>query len=265
MGGLQERDRRDGGGGFNETREAAAAAAAAAAREGGRERREAPAFPSEPPYVAFVGNFPFDASKEDVLATCAVEDASIVRVRPMTDRTQTRVRGYFVEVTDAETLREMLKADGVAVGDRPLRVNVAEERRSSLDKGRRHSHDRGQRRNSNQNQRTAGIGAAVGDNIVEPAAERKKLVLKPRSVEADSGDAAFAGSSSIFGGAKPVDTTKVLEEVERKIDAELHREPIKVPTPKEKRKTPPTLKVHDEPVAVEDSNVFSLLSIEDDE
>ena len=39
----------------------------------------------------------------------------------------------------------------------------------------------------------------------------------------------------------------------------------KVPTPKEKRKTPPTLKVHDEPVAVEDSNVFSLLSIEDDE
>ena len=263
MGGLQERDRRDGGGGFNETREAAAAAAAA--REGGRERREAPAFPSEPPYVAFVGNFPFDASKEDVLATCAVEDASIVRVRPMTDRTQTRVRGYFVEVADAETLREMLKADGVAVGDRPLRVNVAEERRSSLDKGRRHSHDRGQRRNSNQNQRTAGIGAAVGDNIVEPAAERKKLVLKPRSVEADSGDSAFAGSSSIFGGAKPVDTTKVLEEVERKIDAELHREPIKVPTPKEKRKTPPTLKVHDEPVAVEDSNVFSLLSIEDDE
>ena len=143
-------------------------------------------------------------------------------------------------------------------------MNVAEERRSSLDKGRRHSHDRGQRRNSNQNQRTA-VGAAVGDNIVEPAAERKKLVLKPRSVEADSGDSALAGSSSIFGGAKPVDTTKVLGKSRRKIDAELHREPIKVPTPKEKRKTPPTLKVHDEPVAVEDSNVFSLLSIEDDE
>ena len=160
MGRIQ-RDARGGGGGGG-----------GGGGEGGRERREAPAFPSEPPYVAFVGNFPFDASKEDVLATCAVEDASIVRVRPMTDRTQTRVRGYFVEVADAETLREMLKADGVAVGDRPLRVNVAEERRSSLDKGRRHSHDRGQRRNSNQNPRTA-AGAAVGDNIVEPAAERK--------------------------------------------------------------------------------------------
>ena len=63
-------------------------------------------------------------------------------------------------------------------------------------------------------------------------------MLKPRSVEADSGDSAFAGSSSIFGGAKPVDTTKVLEEVERKIDAELHREPIKVPTPKENEDAP---------------------------
>jgi len=260
MGGLHEIDRRDGGGGFNETREMGAVTP-----EGGRERREAPVFPSKAPYVAFVGNFPFDASKEDVLATCGVKDESVVRVRPMTDRSQTKVRGYFVEVTDAETLREMLKADGVVVGDRPLRVNVAEERRNSTDKGRRQSHDRGQRRKSNQNQWTA-IGSPAGDNIVEPAAERKKLVLKPRSVEADSGDAAYAGSSSIFGGAKPVDTTKVLEEVERKIDAELHREPIKVPTPKEKRKTPPTLKTReDESMAVEDSNVFSLLSIEDDE
>ena len=145
------------------------------------------------------------------------------------------------------------------MGDRPLRVNVAEERRSSLDKGRRHSHDRGQRRNSNQNHRTA-VGAAVGDNIVEPAAERK-LVLKPRSVEADSGRLAFAGSSSIFGGAKRW-TTKVLEEVERKIDAELLRRSSA--DAKGETKTPPTLKVPTNRSQWR-TLVFSLLSIEDDE
>jgi translation initiation factor 4B len=187
----------------------------------------------------------------------------------MTDRSQTKVRGYFVEFPDADGLREALKADGFVMGDRPLRVNVADERKS-IDKGRRTSMDRGQRRNSHREDQWTSVGnAAPTANIVEPAAERPKLVLKPRSVEMDSGDPAIAvGSASIFGGAKPVDTSKILAEVEKKIDAELHREPTKLPTPKHEKKvhSTPALKIQEEVVTrVEDTNVFSLLSIEDDE
>ena len=191
-----------------------------------------------------------------------------VNVRAMTDRSQTKVRGYFVEFPDADSLREALKADGFVMGERPLRVNVADERKS-MDRGRRSSTDRGQRRNSHREDQWTSVGnAAPVPKIVEPAAERPKLVLKPRSVERDSGEPPIAvGSASIFGGAKPVDTSKILAEVEKKIDAELHREPAKLPTPKHEKKVhTPVLKIQEEVVTrVENTNVFSLLSIEDDE
>ena len=240
--------------------------------EGSRERtapreREPAAFPTKPPYVAFVGNFPFEATQDEVLKACGATPEA-VNVRAMTDRSQTKVRGYFVEFPDADSLREALKADGFVMGERPLRVNVADERKS-MDRGRRSSTDRGQRRNSHREDQWTSVGnAAPVPKIVEPAAERPKLVLKPRSVERDSGEPPIAvGSASIFGGAKPVDTSKILAEVEKKIDAELHREPAKLPTPKHEKKVhTPVLKIQEEVVTrVENTNVFSLLSIEDDE
>ena len=173
-----------------------------------------------------------------------------------------------MEFPDADSLREALKADGFVMGERPLRVNVADERKS-MDRGRRSSTDRGQRRNSHREDQWTSVGnAAPVPKIVEPAAERPKLVLKPRSVERDSGEPPIAvGSASIFGGAKPVDTSKILAEVEKKIDAELHREPAKLLTPKHEKKVhTPVLKIQEEVVTrVENTNVFSLLSIEDDE
>lgn len=243
-----------------------------AAKEGGNHERE---FPSKPPYVAFVGNVPFDASKEAVIEAIGAVD--IESVRPIADRTGSKIRGYFVEFHGPAALREALKADGATMGDRTLRVHVAEERRNSLDKGghdkdkgRRSSQDRGQRRNSGQKEHWNVVGdGSPAQRIVEPAANRPKLVLKPRSVETDSGDV-IVSNSAIFGGAKPVDTTKVLEKVERQIDAELHRDHAKQKhrvEKKEHRAMPhhSIIAEREQSAPVTDTNAFSLLSIEDDE
>ena len=238
-----------------------------AAKEGAHDERE---FPSKPPYVAFVGNVPFDESKETVIEAIGAVD--VTSVRPIADRTGSKIRGYFVEFHGPAALREVLKADGATMGDRTLRVHVAEERRNSLDKdkSRRNSHDRGQRRNSGQKEHWNVVGdSSPAPRIVEPAANRPKLVLKPRSVEADSGDVT-GGSSAIFGGAKPVDTTKVLAKVERQIDAELHRDHAKQKhkvEKKEHRAMPHNVVIAErvQPAPATDANAFSLLSIEDDE
>ena len=271
MGGWHEEESEHGGagGGFKETRgennseehhrNAQQQQRSSEHRERNRE------VPKTPPFIAYVGNFPFEMTQEAVLEAIGAREGGVVGVRPMTDRSKTKVRGLFVEFVDADALREALKADGVACGERILRVNVAEERsssgRNSTDKGRRDSSDRRRGGHHYNAPRVEAMG------ILKPDAERKKLVLQPRTVEVDA-DETHVGGQSIFGGAKPVDTTKILEEVERKIDAELHRE-HKMPTPKKKReqhhapKAP--LKIQEEPVAtVEDANVFSLLSIEDD-
>ena len=77
---------------------------------------------------------------------------------------------------------------------------------------------------------------------VEPAKERPKLSLKPRSVPAEEGAAPVAaaaaeaapaapsgaGSASIFGGAKPVDTAareRAIEERLKEKERERDREP----------------------------------------
>lgn len=59
----------------------------------------------------------------------------------------------------------------------------------------------------------------------EDLANRPKLNLLPRSrpVEAADGEAGNAKSSSIFGGARPVDTTAKLLEIEQKEAAERNR------------------------------------------
>jgi translation initiation factor 4B len=221
-----------------------------------------------------VGNFPFECTQDEVLKVIGTSHDRVVSVRAMTDRTKTKVRGLFVEFPTEEALREVLKYDGAHCGDRPLRVNVAEdrERMGSGSDRRGGSMDRGRRESSSRSRQQH--GPRVEElGILQPAAERKKLVLKPRSVETDVDvGEARVNSSSIFGSAKPVDTTKVLEQVERKIDAELHRE-HKIPVPKKKEPhnhpivspKQPSLKIHEEIVTkVEDANVFSLLSIEED-
>lgn len=231
------------------------------------KRRE---IPQKPPFVAFVGNVPFDTSKDEVLHALGAAIESVSNARPMTHRSGVKVRGYFVEFTTSDALVKALEADGVVIGDRQLRVNIAEERKTCTDKGHRNSHDRGHRRNLHNSHREqwTTVGDISAQRIVEPAVDRPKLVLKPRSIEKDSGEVAV-GKSSIFGCARPIDTSKVLEEIERKIDAELHRDHAKQ---KQKivKKGHKVLHhaaiVHEHsPTPVEDSNVFSLLSIEDDE
>ena len=227
-----------------------------------RERHETP-FPTKPPYTAFVGNVPYEGVSEEEVVHAVAGDLSdkIVNVRVVMDRSRTKVRGYFVEFSEPEALRRCIGTNGASLGDRPLRVNVAEERSETAPR-RRNSGDQHRRGYNFGRQETD-----FGDGAPAPAAERKRLVLKPRSVEVDA-DAPISVNSSIFGGAKPVDTTKVFAEVEKKIDAETGRVPAplkKTPT-KEHHRATPTLKIHEEKeVKVVAVNAFSVLSLEEDE
>lgn len=226
-----------------------------------RERHEAP-FPTKPPYTAFVGNVPYEGVSQEEVIHAVAGDVSdkIVNVRVVTDRSRTKVRGYFVEFSEPEALRKCIGTNGASLGDRPLRVNVAEERTEAAPR-RRNSGDHHRRGYNFGRQETD-----FGDGTPAPASERKRLVLKPRSVDVDA-DAPVAINSSIFGSAKPVDTTKVFAEVEKKIDAETGRVPAPLKKPiKEHHRAPPTLKIHEEKeVKVVAVNAFSVLSLEEDE
>ena len=49
------------------------------------------------------------------------------------------------------------------------------------------------------------------------AGERRKLLLQPRSKPLEGGEGGGAGGSSIFGGAKPVDTASREKEIEERL------------------------------------------------
>lgn len=77
--------------------------------------------------TVYVGNLPFTAKKEEV------EDlfrpyGTVIEVRLVTGSNR-RPKGYgFVEM-DAEGAREALKLNGVDMGGRKLRINLAKEKR----------------------------------------------------------------------------------------------------------------------------------------
>lgn len=80
----------------------------------------------------FVGNLPFHAT-EDLLAQTFVSCGEVKEVAVVLDRVTGRSRGFaFVEMTSPEAAQKAITdLDGQDLGGRPLRVNMAEERRDS--------------------------------------------------------------------------------------------------------------------------------------
>jgi hypothetical protein len=95
----------------------------------GEERRpeRAPVpMPTAPPFTAFVGNFPYECSMDDVVGLFSANGCAVTDVRMVRNRDTDRPRGYFIEFEDVPSLERCLGFDQYDMGGRPLRVNVAE-------------------------------------------------------------------------------------------------------------------------------------------
>jgi len=196
-----------------------------------REQKEPVPFPTSPPYTAFVGNLPYDVTKEELegffRGSCLVHN-----VRLLYNRETNRQKGFgYVEFEDLESLKQAVQLNGETLIDRPLRIDVAEakpeDRQSSWggrnDRGRGEGSDRGGRFNN----RSYGSGFGERDRRPEdrerkedrdrkpddrdpqsPLDRPKKLEIKPRSsasVVLEASDAYGKAKVNPFGNAKPRD------------------------------------------------------------
>lgn len=78
----------------------------------------------------FIGNLAFSTTKEDLEAAFSVY-GSIVEVKIPTDRYTGRVRGFaFVTFDNPQAAEKALALDGKELNGRPIRVNVAQEKKT---------------------------------------------------------------------------------------------------------------------------------------
>ncbi|OQV17532.1 putative Eukaryotic translation initiation factor 4H [Hypsibius exemplaris] len=110
--------------------------------------------PDEPPYIAFVGNLPYNIMQSDV--EMIFKDQKVKSVRMMRDRETDEFKGNaFVEFVDRQSLIEGIAFHGAILEDRALRVDVAQPRGEG-GRGGRGGGDRGGPR--------GGGGSSVGRN-----------------------------------------------------------------------------------------------------
>lgn len=84
----------------------------------------------------FVGNLAFSTTKEELEAAFAVY-GTVVEVKIPVDRDTGRVRGFaFVTFDNQQAAEKALALDGSELNGRPIRVNVAQEKKVGGNGGR---------------------------------------------------------------------------------------------------------------------------------
>lgn len=85
----------------------------------------------------FVGNLAFSTTKEELEAAFSVY-GTVVEVKIPIDRDTGRVRGFaFVTFDSQQAAEKALALDGTELNGRPIRVNVAQEKKTGTGGGGR--------------------------------------------------------------------------------------------------------------------------------
>ncbi|OQS06615.1 hypothetical protein THRCLA_01342 [Thraustotheca clavata] len=201
------------------------------------ERREKLPVPDHPPFKCYVGNIPFQTTENDLADY--FQGLNVVDVQIPNDFQTGRSKGFaYVEFGDRDSIEQALTADGDMFRSRPLRIDVAGERkpRDSSKRGYQRNNDRygqrdggdryggdryGQRDGGDRyGQRDGGDRYGRRDNdrygrtnsresTEDAPRERSKISLLPRTKSNEDKDA--NQRANIFGEAKPRDENAYLE------------------------------------------------------
>lgn len=100
--------------------------AAAAAEPARNDFTSMPGLPDQPPYKVYLGNVPYELTKEDL--SDVFKDLQIRDTHFLTHRDTGKLKGVFVEFSSKDGLQAALQMNGTSVLGRALRIDVAEAR-----------------------------------------------------------------------------------------------------------------------------------------